>query len=51
MKENNLSNRPSPSCFETRYKSEASCILFIMKISFHSYAVFTGKALPLTSLS
>ena len=27
-------NRPFPSCFEPHYESEASCIVFIMKISF-----------------
>ena len=31
-------NRPFPSCFEPHYESEAKCKVFIMKISFHSYA-------------
>ena len=32
------SNRPFPSCFEPHYESEAKCKVFVMKISFHSYA-------------
>ena len=32
------SNRPFPSCFEPHYESEASCIVFIIEISFHSQA-------------
>ena len=32
------SNRPFPSCFEAHYESEATCKVFAMKISFHSYA-------------
>ena len=31
-------NRPFPSCFEPRYESEAKCKVFIMKLSFRSYA-------------
>ena len=31
-------NRPFPSCFEPHYESEAKCKVFVMKISFHSYA-------------
>ena len=31
-------NRPFPSCFEPPYESEAKCEVFVMKISFHSYA-------------
>ena len=31
-------NRPFPSCCEPHYESEAKCKVFIMKISFHSYA-------------
>ena len=31
-------NRPFPSYFEPHYESEASCKVFIMKISFYSYA-------------
>ena len=30
--------RPFPSCFEPHYESEQKCKVFIMKISFHSYA-------------
>ena len=30
-------NRPFSSCFEP-HESDARCIVFIMKISFHSYA-------------
>ena len=32
------SNRPFPSYFGPHYDSEASCKVFIMIISFHSYA-------------
>ena len=31
-------NRPFPSYFEPHYESEAKCKVFVMKISFHSYA-------------
>ena len=31
-------NRSFPSYFEPHYESEAKCKVFIMKISFHSYA-------------
>ena len=31
-------NRPFPSCRKPHYESEAKCKVFIMKISFHSYA-------------
>ena len=31
------SNSPFPSCFGPHCESEASCIVFIVKISFHSY--------------
>ena len=31
-------NRPFPSCFEPPYENEATCNVFVMKISFHSYA-------------
>ena len=34
----NEMNRPFPSCFEPHYESEAKCKVFVMKISFHSYA-------------
>ena len=30
-----LLKRPSQSCFESHYESEALCTAFIMKISFH----------------
>ena len=30
--------RPFPSCFEPCYECEASCIIFVMQNSFHSYA-------------
>ena len=30
--------RPFPSCFEPHYVSETKCKVYIMKISFHSYA-------------
>ena len=33
-----IPNRPSPSSFEPHYKSEVKCKVFVMKISFHSYA-------------
>ena len=32
------STRPFLSCFERHYESEALCIVFIMKINFHSCA-------------
>ena len=31
-------NRPFPSSFEPHYEREAKCKVFVMKISFHSYA-------------
>ena len=31
-------NKPFPSCFEPPYEREANCKVFVMKISFHSYA-------------
>ena len=31
-------NRPFPSCFELHYESEAKCKVFVMNISFYSYA-------------
>ena len=31
-------NRPLPICFEPHYESEAKCKVFVMKISFYSYA-------------
>ena len=48
------SNRPSPSCIEPHSEIEVSCIVFVMKIRFHSYAnrlIFLRKALHLASLS
>ena len=33
-----IGKRPFLSCFEPHHKSELSCIVFIMKISLHSYA-------------
>ena len=32
--------RPFPSCFEPHYEDEASCLVFIVKISFHFYSYF-----------
>ena len=32
------SYRPFPSCFEPYYEGEAKCKVFVMKITFHSYA-------------
>ena len=37
-KEANANNRPFPSCCEPHYESEGKCKVFVMKISFHSYA-------------
>ena len=31
-------NKPFPSCFELHYENEAKYKVFVMKISFHSYA-------------
>ena len=31
-------NRQFPNCFQPHYESEAKCKVFVMKISFHSYA-------------
>ena len=31
-------NRPFPSYSELHYESEAKCIVYVMKISFHLYA-------------
>ena len=47
----NANNRPFSSCFKSHYESEASCTVFIMNISFHSYAnktIFHMKTLHLT---
>ena len=38
MREIRKTNRPFPSCFEPHYESEAKCKVFVMKISFYSYA-------------
>ena len=46
-----LVNRPFPSCFEPHYKSEARCKVFIMKISFHSYANKTNFHMKSFALS
>ena len=35
-------NRPFLSCFDSHYESEAKCKVFVMKISFHSYANITN---------
>ena len=45
------SNRPFPSSFESRYESEASCLVFIMKISFHSSANKTNFIMKSFALS
>ena len=44
-------NRPFPSCFEPHYESEAKCKVFVMKISFHSYANKTNFHLRSFALS
>ena len=44
-------NRPFPSCFEPRYESDASCIVFIVKISLHSYAKKTNLHMKSFALS
>ena len=47
-------NGPFPSFFEPHYQSEASYIVLMMKISFHSYANksnLSWKALHLAKLS
>ena len=35
-------SRPFPSSFEPHYESETTCMVFIMKLSFHSYANTTN---------
>ena len=45
------SNRPFPSCFEPHYESEAKCQVFVMKISFHSYANKTSFRMKSFALS
>ena len=44
-------NRPFPSCFEPHYESEAKCKVFVMKISFHSYANKTNFHMKSFALS
>ena len=44
-------NRQFPSCFETHYESEAKCKVFIVKISFHSYANKTNFHMKSFTLS
>ena len=44
-------NRPFPSCFKPHYESEAKCKVFVMKISFHSYANKTNFHMKSFALS
>ena len=44
-------NRPLPSCFEPHYESEVKCKVFVMKISFHSYANKTNFHMKSFALS
>ena len=44
-------NRPFPSCLEPHYESEAKCKVFVMKISFHSYANKTNFHMKSFALS
>ena len=44
-------NGPFPSCCEPHYKSEAKCKVFIMIISFHSYANKTNFQMETFALS
>ena len=44
-------NGPFPSCFEPRYESEANSKVFIMKISFYSYANKTNFHMKSFALS
>ena len=44
-------NRPFPSCCEPHNESEAKCKVFIMKISFHSYANKTNFHMKSFALS
>ena len=46
-----LQNRPFPSYFEPHYESEAKCKVFVMKISFHSYANKTNFHMKSFALS
>ena len=43
--------RPFPSFFEPHYESEAKCKVFVMKISFHSYANKTNFHMKSFALS
>ena len=46
------SDWPFARCFQSPYESEASCLVFIMKICFHSlHEVFIFPALYLDSIS
>ena len=44
-------NRPFPSCFEPHHESEAKCKVFVVKISFHSYANITNCHMKSFALS
>ena len=44
-------NRPFPGCFAPHYESEAKCKVFVMKISFHSYANKTNFHMRSLALS
>ena len=44
-------NRPFPSFFKPRYESEAKCKVFVVKISFHSYANKTNFRMKIFPLS
>ena len=44
-------SRPFPSCFEPHYESEAKYKVFVMKISFHSYANKTNFHIKSFALS
>ena len=44
-------NRPFSTCFEPHYESEAKCKVFVMKISFHSYANKTNFRMKSFALS
>ena len=47
----NCVNRPFPSCFGPHYEGEAKCKVFIVKISFHSYANETNFYMKSFALS
>ena len=46
-----LANRPFPSCFEPHYESDSKWKVFVMKISFHSYANKTNFQMKSFALS